>query len=357
MDRLSCRTIAPLTLLFALSSFAPLAATDNVTSLVATIKTVGKEGAGNPVASEAWQALSQLGPDALPAILAGFEDDNPVVTNWLRAAADTIGERAVREKKQLPAAALETFLLDARNSAAGRHCAYRWLVRADAATPTRLLPGLLYDRSPELRRDAVAARIDRANAALQRKDKPAAVAALREALSGACDRDQVDGIAKKLKEQGIEVDLAAHFGFVRSWYIIGPFDNAAGTQLTVVYPPEKSFDLTAGFKGKDDVDCRWRPFVTDDPYGKVDLNKAVGKKKGVLAYARVVVESPVRRRAEVRVGTATALKVFCNGKELLSCDEYYHGIPEMDQFVVPVTLKAGRNEILIKVCQNEDTGS
>jgi hypothetical protein len=41
----------------------------------------------------------------------------------------------------------------------------------------------------------------------------------------------------------------------------------------------------------------------------------------------------------------------------LSCEEYYHGIPEMDQFVVPVVLKAGRNEVMVKVCQNEETGS
>jgi hypothetical protein len=351
-----CRRVF-LTPLLGLLFVAPLRAADDVRALIATIKATGKEGAGNPAAAEAWQALIRLGPDALPAVFAAFDDDGPVATNWLRAAADAIGEQSMREKKPLPASELEKFVLDTKNSAAGRQAAYKWLVRADPAAPARLLPGFLHDRSPELRRGAVDTRIAAANAALVKGEKAVAVAALREALSGACDKDQVDDIAKKLREQGVDVDLAAHFGFVRSWYVIGPFDNAKGEKHAVVYPPEKGIDPNATYKGKGDVDCRWIPFTTDDPYGKVDFNKPIGKKKGVIAYARAAVESPAERRAEIRVGCAVAFKVFHNGKEVLSSNEYYHGIPEMDQFVIPVVLKAGRNEIMLKVCQDETTGS
>jgi hypothetical protein len=229
-------------------------------------------------------------------------------------------------------------------------------VRADPTAPARLLPGFLHDRSPDLRRESVDTHIQAAGAALGKGDKTASVAALREALSGACDKDQVDDIAKKLKEQGVAVDLAAHFGFITSWSVVGPFDNAKGEKHLVAYPPEKGVDPNATYKGKGDVDCRWTPYTTDDPYGKVDLNKAAGKKKGVIAYSRAVIESPAARRAELRLGCAVAFKVFYDGKEVFSSEEYYHGIPEMDQFVVPVVLKAGRNEIMVKVCQNEDVG-
>src|SRR6516165_8468921 len=166
MESLLLRRRTFLTLLLFLLLATPLRAADDVPALVATIKAVGKEGAGNPAAAKAWQALTHLGPDALPAILAGFDDDNPVATNWLRAATDDIGERSLREKKPLPAAALEKFLLDMKNSAACRQAAYKWLVRADPTAPARLLPGFLHDRSPELRRDAVETRIDAASKAL-----------------------------------------------------------------------------------------------------------------------------------------------------------------------------------------------
>jgi hypothetical protein len=341
-----------LTMALALSFAATLRAADDVNALLATIKAVGKEGAGNPAATKAWQALARLGPDALPAILAGIDDDNPVAANWLRNAVDAIGERTLKAKQSLPAAALEKFLLDTKNSAAGRRAAYEWLVHVDPAAPARLLPGFLHDRSQELRRDAVATRIDAAGAALKKGDKAAAVAALQEALSGACDKDQVDDIAKKLKEQGVEVDLAAHFGFVRSWQLLAPFDNPKGTNFAVSYPPEKGVDLSATYEGKAGAVCRWVPFVTAAPYGEVDLNKAIGKKKGAIAYAQAAVEVPAGRRAELRVGCINSLKVFHNGKEVFSCEECHHGA-EMDQYIIPVTLKAGRNELLLKVCQNE----
>jgi hypothetical protein len=357
MNSLLRGTMAFLAVLLGFPSAATLRAADDVPELLAAIKAVGKEGAGNVAAAKAWQALARRGPDVLPDILAGFDDDNPVAANWLRAATDDIGERSLREKMPLPVAALERFLLEAHNSAAGRQAAYKWLVRADPGAPARLLAGFLHDRSPELRREAVDNRIQAANLALGKADKTAAVALLREALSGACDKDQVADIAKKLKEQGIEVDLAAHFGFICSWYVIGPFDNAKGTKHAVVYPPEKAIDLNAVYKGQGDVDCRWTPFTTADAYGKVDFNRPIGKKKEAIAYALGVVDSPVERRAEIRVGCATAVKVFHNGKEALRCDEYYHGIPDMDQFVIPVVLKAGRNDILVKICQNEETGS
>jgi hypothetical protein len=337
-----------------LAFVAHATAADDVKSLLATIKSVGKEGAGNPAASKAWQALTRLGPDALLPILASFDDDHPITTNWLRAAADAIAERAVKEKKALPTAALEKFLLDTMKSATGRRAAYECLLRVDPTVPARFLPGFLHDRNADLRRDAVATRIDAANVALKKGDKKAAVAALNEALSGACDKDQVDDIAKKLKEQGVAVDLATHFGFIRSWHLIAPFDNPKGQKFAVVYPPEKAVDLQASYKGKGGADCRWLPHTTKDSYGEVDLNKALGKTKGAIAYASAAIVAPADRRVEFRIGCINAIKVFQNGKEIFACEECHHGT-EMDQYIIPITLKAGRNEFLLKVCQNEQT--
>jgi len=50
----------------------------------------------------------------------------------------------------------------------------------------------------------------------------------------------------------------------------------------------------------------------------------------------------------------TGLKVFLNGKEVFAREEYHHGM-ELDQYVARGELKAGRNELLLKVCQNEQT--
>jgi hypothetical protein len=327
---------------------------DDPGPLLAAVKAVGREGAGNPEAAGAWKALARLGPDALPAVLAALPDGDPTAANWLRPAVDAIAERAARDGRPLPAAELERFVKDAKHGNAARRIAYELLCRADKTAPDRLLPGMLQDRSPELRRDAVAAAMAAAKQVLDKDDKAAATAAYRKALGGACDKDQVDEIAKQLKALGVEVDLARHFGFVRQWHLVAGFDNKGGDGFTVAYPPEKGVALAAAYKARGGAELRWRGYSCPDPYGLVDLNKTLGKQKGVVAYAYAVVDSPDARPVQVRAGSATALKVFVNGKEVFAREEYHHAMG-VDQYAADAALKAGRNEILLKVCQNEQT--
>jgi len=86
----------------------------------------------------------------------------------------------------------------------------------------------------------------------------------------------------------------------------------------------------------------------------VDINKAIEPIKGVTAFGFAAVASPQERPVEIRVGSNNAVRIWLNGKEIYFREEYHHGM-EMDQHVGKGTLKAGRNEILIKVCQNEQT--
>jgi hypothetical protein len=344
------RTIGTVVLLLAGLVAAGRAA--DVKDALGRIKAVGREGAGNAAASKAWQELVRSGPDALLPTLSALDDADGTAANWLRSAVDAIAERELAAGRSLPAAQLEEFVKQTRHAPAARRLAYEWLTRVDAKAPARLLPGLLEDSSTELRRDAVARVVQEAEQALKAEDKPAATAAFRKALAAARDKDQVDQIAKELKSLGVAIDLAAHFGFLCQWQLLGPFDNANGIGFAAVYPPEKAVDLAATHKGKKDAEVRWKPFTTTDAYGLVDLNKAVGKHMGAAAYAFAVVDSPAERNIELRAGSNNAVKIFLNGKQLFFREEYHHGM-RMDQHVAVGTLRAGRNEILVKICQNE----
>jgi hypothetical protein len=321
---------------------------------LARLKAVGREGAGNEAAARAWKDVVSQGPKALPAILQAMDDADAVVANWLRTAVDAIAERALSVGQPLPAEALEQFVRQTRHNGAARRLAYEWLRRVDTKTPDRLLPSMLQDPSPELRRDAVAGVLKQAQANLDNGDKDAARAAYRRALTGACDKDQVDLITKQLDKLGVKIDLAAHFGFVRSWLLVAPFDNHKEAGFNVGYPPEKGADPKTVYKGKDGKEARWVAFKTMDSYGLVDLNKELGKQQGVVAYAYAVVESPQTRPIQIRAGSPNAIKIFLNGKEVYHRDEYHHGA-EVDQHIASATLKAGRNELLVKICQNEQT--
>ena len=49
------------------------------------------------------------------------------------------------------------------------------------------------------------------------------------------------------------------------------------------------------------------------------------------------------------------MKVWLNGRFVFGRDEYHRNM-EMDQYRLPVELKSGRNTLLVKCCQNEQTG-
>jgi hypothetical protein len=351
-NRLGTRRLPGAVLLLALPPVLTSAAGGEVASLVERIRAVGGEGAGNAEAARAWREMVRLGPGALPEILAGLDGADPVAANWLRAAVDAIAERGLRSGHQLPAERLEAFVRQTRHSGPARRLAYEWLARVDPSAPGRLLPGMLHDPSTELRHDAVDLVLRQARERLAEGDRPATTAAYRRALSGARDRDQVDVIARRLKDLGVEVDLAAHFGFVRQWMLLGPFDNRGGAGFNTAFVPEKGVDLARTYEGQDGAKLRWVEHTTTDPYGVVDLNMALGKHPGVAAYALAVVHSPRETPVEIRAGSENAVKIFLNGRLIFSREEYHHGM-RMDQHVGRGTLRAGRNEILVKVCQNE----
>jgi hypothetical protein len=322
-----------------------------VDALVAKIKAAGREGAGNVEAAAAWKALVGKGVDALIPTLRAMSDEDLTSANWLRPAVNAIVEKAGRS---LPKADLEKFIGDTRHAAIARRLAYELVVSVDASAPARLLPKMLLDPSPELRRDAVQRAIEEGEALVGNGDKPGAKAVFQRAFKGAADKDQVDALAKHLKGLGVQVDLARHLGVVRCWHLVTPFDHTGESAFHKAYPPEKKVDLQTVYKGKGGQKARWVEHVTADPYGMVDLNKVLGKHKGTIAYAFAAIESPSRQQAQVRAGCINALKVFLNGKEVFAREEYHHGMG-LDQYSARVTLQKGRNELLLKVCQNEQT--
>jgi hypothetical protein len=335
-----------------LAGFSPLAGGDDVSTLVARIKTVGREGAGNVEAGEASQKLATLETGAILEILKAADDADPAALNWLRAGVDAIAERALQQRRALPAAELEAFVLDRGHAGPVRRLAYEWLAKVDSTAPDRLIPRMLDDPSVELRRDAVEREITASQKVLDSGDKPGALAAFLKLFTASRDPDQVDLIAKRLESLGEKVDLTRHFGCVQEWRLTGPFDNTEKRGFSAVFPPETELKLDAEYSGKVGK-VRWIEHRSADVYGVVDLNKALGKHMGVTAYAVAWVESPDARSVHIRAGSPNAIKIWLNGENVFLREEYHHGA-SMDQYQVAATLRPGRNTVLIKVCQNEE---
>jgi hypothetical protein len=238
-----------------------------------------------------------------------------------------------------------------RHAGSGRHAAYEWLVRLDPAAPARLLPGMIDDPARELRREAVARDLAAAESLLK-TDRAAAAAAFRKLLPSARDIDQVDALVKHLQSLGVETDVQAHYGVIARWVLLASFDNRGMKGFDTRDAPESGVDFRTKPAGKGGVPVRYVDFTSTDRVGKVDLNAVLGKEMGATAFAYAIVESDDERPVELRVATNNAVKIFLNGRLGFFRNEYHHGM-KMDQYVARGTLRKGRNEVLLKICQNE----
>ena len=137
------------------------------------------------------------------------------------------------------------------------------------------------------------------------------------------------------------------------WQAIGPFDNTNRAGFDTIFPPEKEIKLDSQYKGKG-VTAKWKPIESYDPFGKIDFNKPFGLLKESVAYAYTEFESNTSRTAELRLGCKNAWKVWLNGEFIFGRDEYHRG-QKIDQYKMQVDLKKGKNTILVKACQNEQT--
>lgn len=329
-----------------------LAESEKLDPLVQAIRDVDRDGKGHRAAAEAVAKLTaSANADRLPVLLASMDGASPLAINWLRGAFDTIAERQLRDTGKLPTAELERFLADKSHDQRARRLAYEWVARADASAAGRLIPTMLDDPSLEMRRDAVAQVLATAEKADEAKDATAALANYQKALAAARDLDQIKTVTEALKKLGKPVDLPSHFGFILDWKLIGPFDNRSGKGFDKAYPPEESVDLSASYPVEEGK-VAWKDHHTDQEYGQVDLNKAIGKHMGAAAYAYAEFIADKAAVVELRLGTVGAYKVWLNGK-LLSWADVYHANDLLDQYVGRGELKPGKNVILIKVCQNE----
>lgn len=320
---------------------------------LADLRAAGPQGAGQAKATAAWTQIAQEAPSSLPVILAGMDGANPLAANWIATATQAVVEHALAKSERLPQAELEQFVVERKHSPRGRRLAYEFLVRVDPAAEQRLIPRMLDDPNLELRRDAVERLVADAEKASQAGNGDAAIGLFRRALEAARDLDQLKRLAQRLRKLGQPVDLARQLGYVVRWKLIGPFDNTNRKGFDAVYPPENEVRTEAAYPGKQG-EVRWVDFASEDDLGRIDFFKPFEKQREVVGYAMADFVAAEKREVEIRMSSFNATKLWLNGR-LVDEHPVYHSGSQPDQFVNRVVLQPGRNVILVKVCQNEQT--
>ena len=133
------------------------------------------------------------------------------------------------------------------------------------------------------------------------------------------------------------------------WMVLGPFDNTAGIGYNTAYIPEDvaQIDTVTKYDGVDEK-IGWQKYTDDAFDGFIDFGRDVNWR---VSYAWTTVTSPDEREVQLRFGKDDQGKLWLNGNEVFADDK--GGWPVVDRNIIPVKLKAGKNTILVKVCNEE----
>jgi len=145
-------------------------------------------------------------------------------------------------------------------------------------------------------------------------------------------------------------------GFIDSgsWLMAGPYRSNGDRACQAPFPPEERAGRgrlrpRAGeAAGPDDV--RWTRARGDD--GFVNFEETLGGSfAGAAGYAHLTVRSGRRVDAELRTGTDDDARIFLNGERVHAYTGSRDAWAEQD--TVPVTFRAGENQLLVKVCNRD----
>lgn len=141
--------------------------------------------------------------------------------------------------------------------------------------------------------------------------------------------------------------LAPYKNYVREWMLVGPWDNTNSTGLRAVYPPEKEIAFDKKYPGKGG-EVAWKK-VKVGPDGIVNLLPHISPGDNVVAYGYFCATAPADLTTDMYVGSDDGVRVWINGR-LVHDHRVDRGL-QPDQDVAQVTLKKGRNPVLVKVDQ------
>jgi hypothetical protein len=175
---------------------------------------------------------------------------------------------------------------------------------------------------------------------------PAAKDVYQRLAAGGAEGQLLERLARRLRRMGLGVEGPGGAGFVRRWWIAGPFASPRGVLWEKKLPPEVSVDLAGEVKYEGEV-RRWKLHETEEDGGAVVLENAGYSGDDACAYLYAEVTVPEAREALFKIGSDDHVACWLNG-EKVHANAVQRGLtPEED--VVPVKLAAGANRILLKV--------
>ncbi len=134
------------------------------------------------------------------------------------------------------------------------------------------------------------------------------------------------------------------------WSFIGGFDNAGGAGFEKAYPPEQGIDLKAKYPARGGQQAEWKPgnFPDGQVHSFLPVLPAHFHNETATYLVREI-QAEAACEVPASFGSDDTLTVWCNGQKLIA--ENVGRGAAADQNLAKLPLKAGKNVLLIKICQ------
>ncbi|MBW4027461.1 MAG: hypothetical protein HIU93_08670 [Acidobacteria bacterium] len=176
--------------------------------------------------------------------------------------------------------------------------------------------------------------------------------------------------------------LSEEQGTVRKWEMIGPFPNTDNNGFNQVFPPEKEFDPHKKYEGLNAQIVGWKQYDGNEPHlalenwdiwmstsGGRDSDAAyvtqfnpellTNGDKWVVSYAHTYLYSPKEQHAQFIVAADNWARIWLNNKPVYGQlrTPFWYELNDHWADKVPVELKAGWNDVLVKVGKGRGVSS
>jgi acid phosphatase type 7 len=135
---------------------------------------------------------------------------------------------------------------------------------------------------------------------------------------------------------------------IKNWWVLSPFPNENNNGLTVPYKPEKNVKLSQRYQGYHKQNIKWEQRAANS-FGHLDLLGDLSSNEKFLCYAYTTFETTAKGKVLLLFGSNDGAIVWVNGKQYFRRDEGRSARACDD--IIPVPVKKGKNEILVKVAQ------
>jgi hypothetical protein len=159
-------------------------------------------------------------------------------------------------------------------------------------------------------------------------------------------RERVEALDKEISAKRRQVQ-----GELQRWAIIGPFDNRGRDGLNHEYPPEKEFRFDKSYEGQNGP-VTWKPVTVWQSDGN-HINLGTRFDDWTVHYAYTQIYSPRQTETHLKLTCQQGCRAWLNGKEII----YSDASGSNENTVVPISLQAGWNPVLVKVDRTKMQGS